>query len=111
MAKKIIGIYMITCTANGKRYIGQSIDIKRRFGQHRRNPPHQMREDFERYGVDAFSFEIMEECAPELLDEKETTYMNEFQPEYNIRTEGHGISDEAREKLRKLQTGRKLRIA
>ena len=22
---------MITCTANGKRYVGQSIDIKRRF--------------------------------------------------------------------------------
>ena len=31
MAKKIVGIYMITCTANGKRYVGQSIDIKRRF--------------------------------------------------------------------------------
>ena len=31
--------------------------------------------------------------------------MNELQPEYNIKTEGCGISDEAREKLRKLKTG------
>lgn len=107
MAKKIIGIYMITCLANSKRYIGQSIDIKRRFSQHRRKPPNQMLEDFERHGVDAFKFEILEECAANELDKKETAYMNELQPEYNIRSEGHGISDEAREKLRKLQTGRK----
>ncbi|MBR2775460.1 MAG: hypothetical protein IKD73_10800, partial [Selenomonadaceae bacterium] len=56
---------------------------------------------------DAFKFEILEECAANELDKKETAYMNELQPEYNIRSEGHGISDEAREKLRKLQTGRK----
>ena len=66
-----------------------------------------MREDFDLYGVDAFKFEILEECAPELLDHRETFHMNELQPEYNIKTEGRGISDEAREKLRKLYTGRK----
>ena len=107
MAKKIIGIYMITCLANSKRYVGQSIDIKRRFSQHRRKPPNQMLEDFERHGVDAFKFEILEECAANELDKKETAYMNELKPEYNIRTEGHGISDEAREKMRKFQTGKK----
>lgn len=105
MAKKIVGIYQITCIVNHKRYIGQSIDIKRRFNQHRRKPPSQMREDFERFGVDAFKFEILEECAPNELDKKETAYMNELQPEYNIKTEGCGISDAAREKLRKLKTG------
>ena len=105
MAKKIVGIYMITCIANRKRYIGQSIDIKRRFSQHKRKPPQQMREDFEKYGVDAFKFEILEECASNELDKKETAYMNELQPEYNIKTEGHGISDAARERLRVLRTG------
>ena len=107
MAKKIIGIYMITCLANSKRYIGQSIDIKRRFSQHRRKPSNQMLADFEQYGLDAFKFEILEECAANELDKKETAYMNELQPEYNIRSEGNGISDEAREKMRKFQTGKK----
>lgn len=107
MAKKIVGIYKITCKKNGKFYIGQSTDIKRRFSQHRRKPPARMQEDFDLYGVDEFIFEILEECAPEELDKKETAYMNELQSEYNIKTEGHGISDEAREKLRELNTGKK----
>lgn len=103
MAKKIIGIYKITCTANGKSYIGQSIDIKRRFNQHKRTPPARMREDFQNFGVDAFKFEILEECAANERDKKETFYMNENQPDYNIKTEGRGISDEARE----MNTGKK----
>lgn len=107
MAKKIVGIYKITCNKNGKCYVGQSTDIKRRFNQHKRKPPARMQGDFDLYGVDEFIFEILEECAPEELNKKETDYMNELQPEYNIRTDGHGISDEACEKLRKLHTGRK----
>lgn len=31
MANKIVGIYQITCVKNGKRYIGQSKDIRCRF--------------------------------------------------------------------------------
>ena len=74
MAKKIIGIYQITCIVNSKRYIGQSIDIKRRFNQHRRKPPDGMIDDFEKYGVDAFKFEILEECAEEELTAREDFY-------------------------------------
>ena len=107
MAKKIIGIYQIICLKNSKSYVGQSTDVKRRFNQHKRTPPARMLEDFTVYGVEAFEFKILEECARNELDKRETFYMNELQPEYNIRTEGHGISDEAREKLRELQTGRK----
>lgn len=107
MVKKIIGIYQITCTVNGKRYVGQSIDIKRRFNQHKRKPPDGVREDFELYGVDKFTFEVLEECAPEELTAREDFYLSTLKPEYNIRTEGHGISDEAREKLRRDRTGKK----
>ncbi len=107
MAKKIVGIYQITCVKNGKRYVGQSKDIRCRFNQHKCKPPARMVEDFEQYGKGAFKFEILEECAPEELDRKETAYINELHPEYNIRTEGQGMSDEGREKLRKLNTGKK----
>lgn len=107
MAKKIIGVYQITCTVNGKKYIGQSTDVRRRFTQHKRKPPTGMVDDFNQYGVDAFKFEVLEECAENLLDKRETFYMNELHPEYNIRTEGHGISDKARESLRQQRTGKK----
>ena len=35
MSEKICGIYKITNLVNGKVYIGQSIDIKRRWRDHR----------------------------------------------------------------------------
>ena len=107
MAKKVVGIYKITCKKNCKCYVGQSTDIKRRFNQHKRKPPARMQEDFDLYGVDEFIFEILEECAPEELTAREDFYLDTLKPEYNIRTKGHSISDEAREKLRKLQTGKK----
>lgn len=108
MVKKIIGIYQITCMVNGKRYIGQSIDIKRRFASHKRKPPRQMAEDFNRYGVDAFKFEILEECSVEELDKKETYYIETFAPEYNIRKEGYTLPESAREKLRQDRLGKEF---
>ena len=108
MVKKIIGIYQITCTVNGKRYVGQSIDIKRRFNQHRRKPPDGMREDFELYGVDKFTFEVLEECAPEELTARENFYLSTLKPEYNIKTEGNGLPEESIEKLRRSKLGQKF---
>lgn len=107
MAKKIIGIYQITCIVNNWRYIGQSIDIKRRFNQHKRKPPDGMIDDVAKYGIDKFKFDILEECAPEELTAREDFYLSTLNPEYNIRTEGHGISEEARKKLRKSKLGKK----
>lgn len=107
MSKKIIGIYQITCTVNGKRYIGQSIDVKRRFSQHKRKPPDGMIDDFKLYGVDKFKFEVLEECAEADLTVREDFYLSALHPEYNIRTEGHGISDETRKKLSVTNTGKK----
>ena len=107
MAKKIVGIYQIVCTKNGKNYVGQSVDIKRRFTQHKRKPSSKMLDDFKLFGVDAFKFEILEECDVTRLNERENFYLNTLKPVYNIRTEGRGISDKARGKLRKLQTGKK----
>ena len=107
MAKKIIGIYQITCTVNNRRYIGQSIDIKRRFNQHKRKPPDGMIDDVAKYGIDKFKFEILEECAPEELTAREDFYLSTLNPEYNIRTEGHGISEDTRKKLSIANTGKK----
>ena len=70
----MIGIYKITNKLNGKVYIGQSINIKQRWKQHRTNAT--VRKEnlylaFQKYGLENFSFEVLETCQEKELDEKE----------------------------------------
>lgn len=81
----MIGIYKITNKINGKSYIGQSIDIERRWKEHRRSiglNKNSLYLDFEKYGIDNFTFEILEECATEMLNEREH-YWIEYYDTYN----------------------------
>lgn len=69
----MVGIYKIT-SPTGRVYIGQSIDIDRRFRFYRNmNCKYQpvLFSSFKKYGVDTHSFEIIEECVEKLLDIKE----------------------------------------
>lgn len=87
----MIGIYKITNKINGKFYIGQSIDIKRRFMEHK--CPHgtmsSIKLAIKKYGKENFSFEVIEECEAELLDEREMYWIARLNPQYN-RNEGGG---------------------
>lgn len=79
----LIGIYRIVNNINGKCYIGQSIDIERRFRDHRNRSFTTKYETpvykaFQKYGVDNFSFEIVEECPAEKLDEREMFYIAKY---------------------------------
>ena len=97
--KKISGIYCITNNINGKKYIGLSKDIQRRWGEHSRaykNPNSKeynlpLYNAFRKYGIENFSFEIIEECDENLLEEREKYYIktiNTIKPDgYNL-TEG-----------------------
>lgn len=58
----ICGIYQITNLINGKIYIGQSIDIERRWNQHRYGKGSLiLRNAINKYGIDNFNFQILEE--------------------------------------------------
>ncbi|HDR4584738.1 TPA: GIY-YIG nuclease family protein [Bacillus cereus] len=81
----MIGIYKITNKSNGKFYIGQSTNIKQRFKNHKeainRKPDDKrghgpLYDDMREFGLDCFSFEVLELCDVEALDEKEEYYIN-----------------------------------
>ena len=67
----MIGIYKITKKENGKSYIGQSNDIERRFSEHKTKIDIPIEIAIKKYGVDAFNFEVIEECPLDKLDERE----------------------------------------
>lgn len=78
------GIYKITNLVNGMCYVGQSVDIANRWKQHIKRgigaeapTKNKLYPAMAEFGVENFSFEIIEECEKELLDKKED-YWQEF---------------------------------
>lgn len=67
----MVGIYKITKISNGKSYIGQSNDIERRFIEHQGKNELAIDKAIQKYGYKAFTYEIIEECNLNELDEKE----------------------------------------
>lgn len=83
MDKKVCGIYKITNRINKHLYIGQSRDIYNRWRQHKANFESRSRDTMlyqamRKYGIENFEFEIVEECNPQLLDEREIYYIQKY---------------------------------
>lgn len=80
------GIYKITCIVNGKIYIGSSIDIARRFREHRSRLKMQthssvhLQRSWNKHGKDKFLFSIIEECDQNNLIEREQYWIDELKP-------------------------------
>lgn len=73
----MVGIYAIQNNVNGKIYVGQSVDIERRWAQEKqmkRLNVHLLRA-MKKYTVKKFSFYILEECSKEALNEREAFYI------------------------------------
>lgn len=83
----ICGIYKITNKINGKCYIGQSINIQERWKHHRSYPIkksyYPLYKAFEKYDINNFLFEVIEECSIEELNEKEIYWINFYDSYYH----------------------------
>lgn len=88
--EKLSGVYIITNTTNGNRYIGSSVDIRRRWATHLRelrrgkHGNQILQRAWDKYGEDGFEFSIVLLCSENdtLLNEQE--YLDSMHPEYNI---------------------------
>lgn len=78
----MIGIYKITCKHSGKFYIGSSLNIQERFKQHKnalkKNCHHsyKLQSAYDKYGKDAFIFEVIEETSADNLLNLEQSYLD-----------------------------------
>lgn len=81
------GIYLITNLKNNKKYVGQSVNILRRWRNHKADSKNEsgdtynypLYKAFRKYGIENFKFEILEECSPLELDIKESYYIGLYQ--------------------------------
>lgn len=94
------GIYKITNLINGQCYIGQAVNIKKRWQDERTrafNPnaieyEYTRSKAFRKYGLENFSFEIIEECLKEQLDEREIYWIAYYDSYYHGYNETKGGS-------------------
>lgn len=88
LKENVQGIYKIFCTGNGRVYIGQSVDTKKRLSEHRRNLEKGIHSNtilqhtYNKYRDKAFFVEVLEEVFDtNLLTERENywaKYYNAF---------------------------------
>ncbi len=95
----MIGIYKIINNITKEIYIGQSTNIKIRWAQHKRafknnEYPHlKIYQAFKKYGLENFSFEVIEQCEKDELNEREQywiKYYNSYINGYNMTPGGAG---------------------
>ena len=92
--KEFCGVYRITNLKTNESYIGKSTNIKNRFKQHIRTAigldgvaRTKIHSAMKEYGIDNFSFEVLEKCTKENYSEREKYWINFYETNvygYNI---------------------------
>ena len=100
--EKKCGIYKFENKINKKIYIGQSVDIYKRKNEHWQWPSPYSKIDsaLTKYGLDNFNFSIIEECEPNILDEREKYWIKyydsiNYEKGYNLTIGGQNYRGES----------------
>lgn len=115
------GVYKIVNELNGKSYIGSSVNVSNRCGQHFRflkkgkHPNRHLQRAFIKHGCENFSFHKIVDCRPENILKWEQIAIDGLKPEYNIcpfanNTAGRKFSEETKDKIRQKAIGRKMPV-
>lgn len=130
------GIYKIYNQTDGRSYIGNAINIKRRIKEHfnrlNKGTHHNqfLQRAFDKYGEQSFYAEVLEYCDRYKLIEREQYWLDTIENKYNILNEaesrlgfihsfqtkqkigkahkGKQLSDKTKQKISKANKGRKL---
>lgn len=91
------GIYKITNNINGNSYIGQSVNIEKRWRSHRycsslnnESSNYPLYRAIRKYSLENFSFEVLEECLVSQLDEREVYWIAYYNTFFNGYNQGPG---------------------
>lgn len=93
----MVGIYKITNQINGHSYIGLSTNLEKRWAYHnseynqKREKTKVLYQAFKKYGIENFTFEVLEECKVSELSDKEVYYIslyNTYKDGYNMTAGG-----------------------
>lgn len=105
----MIGIYKIT-SPSGKIYIGQSINIEKRKKQyegHHCKKQQKLYASLNKYGFVNHSFEIIEECAEDIINEREEFWINKYDTWNTI----HGLNLQSGGLNKRVSEETKLKIS
>lgn len=89
----MVGIYKYTNKQNNKVYIGRSTDITKRRWAHLNQPsPYSyFDQELHKLGEEAFTFEVIEECEPQELQEREK-YWIKYYESYSSKEKGYNLT-------------------
>lgn len=83
------GVYKIVNLKTGDFYVGSAANLRTRKNHHFHKLKHQkhvnkfLQEDYDKYGPDAFQFEVVLYCEPDECLDLEQKYIDELSPTYN----------------------------